>query len=61
MHSKNEIIEIMMNAESDKVIEELFELLLKRYQNNQIIKFFYLCIINYCFINYCIINVIKNI
>ena len=51
----------MMNAESDKVIEELFELLLKRYQNNQIIKFFYLCIINYCFINYCIINVIKNI
>ena len=33
MHSKTDIIKIMMNDEADEVIEELFESLKKRYQN----------------------------
>ena len=33
IHSKSDNIEIMMNDETDKVIEELFESLKKRYQN----------------------------
>ena len=34
MHSKSDNIEIMINDEADEVIEELFKLLLNRYQNN---------------------------
>ena len=34
MHSKSVYIEIMINDEADKVIEELFDLLKNRYQNN---------------------------
>ena len=34
MHSKNGDIEIMMNDEADEVVDELFESLKKRYQNN---------------------------
>ena len=34
MHPKSGNIEIMRNDEANKVIEELFESLRKRYQNN---------------------------
>ena len=34
MHSKSDIIEIMMNDEADEVIEKISELLKDRYQNN---------------------------
>ena len=34
MHSKSDNIEIMINDEADKVIEELFKSLKNRYQNN---------------------------
>ena len=34
MHSKNDNIEIMISDETDKVIEELFDSLKNRYQNN---------------------------
>ena len=34
MHSKNDNIEIMVNNEADEVIEELFDSLKNRYQNN---------------------------
>ena len=32
MHRKSDNIEIMMGSETDEIIEELFESLLKRYQ-----------------------------
>ena len=34
MHSKSDNIEIMINDEPDKVIKELFDSLITRYQNN---------------------------
>ena len=34
MHSKSDNIKIMINDEPDKVIEELFNSLKNRYQNN---------------------------
>ena len=34
MHSKSDNIEIMINDEADEVIEELFDSLKNRYQNN---------------------------
>ena len=34
MHSKNDNIEVMVNNEADEVIEELFDSLKNRYQNN---------------------------
>ena len=34
MHSKSDIMEIMINNEADKVIKELFDSLKNRYQNN---------------------------
>ena len=34
MHSKSENIEIMIGDEADEVIEELFDSLTNRYQNN---------------------------
>ena len=34
MHSKSDNIKIMNNNEAEEVIEELFELLLNRYQNS---------------------------
>ena len=34
MHSKSNNIEIMVNDEADEVIEELFDSLNNRYQNN---------------------------
>ena len=34
MHSKSDNIEIMINDEADKVIEQLFDSLKNRYQNN---------------------------
>ena len=34
MHSKSDIIEIIMNDEADEVIEKISELLKDRYQNN---------------------------
>ena len=34
MHSKIDNVEIMINGKADKVVEELFESLLNRYQNN---------------------------
>ena len=34
MHSKNDNIDIMINDEADEVIEELFDSLKNRYQNN---------------------------
>ena len=34
MHSKSNNIEIMVNDEADEVIEELFDSLKNRYQNN---------------------------
>ena len=34
MHSKKDNTEILINDEADKMIEELFESLLNRYQNN---------------------------
>ena len=34
MHSKSDNIEIMMNDKAHKIIEELFDLLKNRYQNN---------------------------
>ena len=34
MHSKNGNIEIMINDEADEVMEELFDSLKNRYQNN---------------------------
>ena len=34
MHSKSDIIEIMMNDEADEVVEKISELLKDRYQNN---------------------------
>ena len=33
MHSKSDNIEIMINDETNKVIEELFKSLINRYQN----------------------------
>ena len=34
MHSKSDNIEIMINDEADKVIEQLFDSFKNRYQNN---------------------------
>ena len=34
MHSKNDNTEIMINDEEDEIIEELFDSLKNRYQNN---------------------------
>ena len=34
MHSKSDNIEIMMNYKADEIIEELFDSLKNRYQNN---------------------------
>ena len=34
MHSKSDNIEIMINDEPDKVIKELFDSLITKYQNN---------------------------
>ena len=34
MHSKNDKIEIMTNDKADEIIEELFDSLKNRYQNN---------------------------
>ena len=34
MHSKSDIIKIMINDEADEVIEEFFKSLKNRYQNN---------------------------
>ena len=34
MHSKSDNIEVIINDEADEVIEELFDLIKNRYQNN---------------------------
>ena len=38
MHSKSDNIEIMMTEKADKIIEELFDSLKNRYQNNLELK-----------------------
>ena len=58
MHSKSGSIEIMINDEADEVIEELFDSLKNRYQNNleSITELLSLPLIMFI---YCIINAIK--
>ena len=54
MNSKSNNIKIMISGEADEVIEKLFSLLKKRYQNNLqsmrdsefVIDYVYYCIIN---------------
>ena len=54
MNSKSDNIKIMISGEADEVIEKLFNLLKKRYQNNLqsmrdsefVIDYVYYCIIN---------------
>ena len=58
MHSKSDNIEIMINDEADKVIEELFDSLKNRHQNN--LKSMKGSEIVFTF-SYCIINVINKI
>ena len=58
MHSKSGSIEILINDEADEVIEEFFDSLKNRYQNNlkSITELLSLSLIMFI---YCIINVIK--
>ena len=53
MHSKSDNIEIMINDETDKIIENRFELLFHRYQIGLGLILAFIVFI------YCIINVIK--
>ena len=60
MNSKSNNIEIMINGEADKVIEELFQPLLSGYQigletSSRGINFIFDCV----YLIYCITNVIK--
>ena len=60
MNSKSNNIEIMINGEADKVIEELFQPLLSGYQigwetSSRGINFIFDCV----YLIYCIRNVIK--
>ena len=58
MHSKSGSIEILINDEADEVIEEFFDSVKNRYQNNleSITELLSLSLIMFI---YCIINVIK--
>ena len=72
MHSKIDNIEIMINDAADEVIEELFDSLKNRYQNNlesmkgsefvfdYVHLLYYKCIINVLLYYNCIVNVIKK-
>ena len=57
MYSKSDNIEIMIHDEADEVLEELFDSLKNRYQNNsESMKVVSLSSIMFI---YCVINVIK--
>ena len=57
MNSKSNNIKIMISGEADEVIEKLFSLLKKRYQNNLQSMKYSEFVIDYVY--YCIINVKK--
>ena len=57
MHSKSDIIEIMINDEADEVIKQLLNFLKNRYQNN--LELAKGSEFSFIYVHYCIINVIK--
>ena len=58
MHSKSDDTEIMVNDRGDEIVEELFDSLKTRYQNN--LESIRGSELSWIMFNYCIVNVIKK-